>query len=112
MKKEARGAGQIGRRKTSATGLRVLGRREIRGKRVILRNGGGDLGHNIDQGVESGPCLEDCAQVSQKSRKTPKQVRFNEESEWIDISDEDVPDMFVETERWPCEKDEDEYILI
>jgi hypothetical protein len=112
MKKEARGAGQVGRKKTSATGLRILGRREIRGKSANLSNGGGDLRHDVGQGAELGYCLENFAQVSQKSRKTPKQVRFDEESEWIDISDDDIPDTMVDPERWPCERDKDEFILI
>lgn len=109
-KKEARGVGEVGRRRTSACGLRVLGRREIKGKNLRLRNGGCESGH-VER-VSLGKGVDVFAQESRKGRKRLKQVRFDVESDWIEISDDGIPDGLVEPERWACNRDEDEYVLI
>ena len=48
VKKEARGAGEAGRRRTSGSRLRVLGGREIRGKSVTSRSGRCEAGRDIE----------------------------------------------------------------
>ncbi|KAE9373200.1 hypothetical protein N431DRAFT_465497 [Stipitochalara longipes BDJ] len=111
-KKDERGTGNIGRRKTLANGLRGLGKEETRVNIATSRNSASESKRKFDQPVDSGHCHDSAAQVSQKSRKTLKQVRFDEDSEWIDISKDDVPEVLVEPEWWIFSMHEDEYILL
>ena len=107
-KKEERGAGEVGRKRSSVSGLRMLGNREARGKCVGLREGCSEI--RADSDAKVGNCLDDSAQVSQKLRRL-KQLRFEGECECLDISDDGVSDGLVETES--CyERDIDEYILV
>lgn len=56
--------------------------------------------------------IDGSCHISQGARERPKQVRFDEDSEWIDISENDILDELVEAERWLSDGDEDEYILL
>lgn len=53
------------------------------------------------------------ASLGKLTRKQLEHVRFDEDSDWIDICDEAVPDRYEEEECGIyCTMDEDEYILL
>lgn len=112
-KKKARGSQSVGRKNTSVTGTRKLTRKnpgtEERCSNVEVDHPAGSNGDIESQGEGSQPS------ALWHARKQRKQVRFNEDSEWIDIDDGDnlLENMEGEEDKgglFPI--DEDEYILL
>jgi hypothetical protein len=113
-KRIARGSLMVGRKKTSVTGTRRFERKNYTTmKHSNVRQSASEVRCKVDNPAKSNHESETDASRSQppssilavqKSKKTPKRVRFDEDSEWIDISDDDVLDCSME--------EEDEYILL
>jgi hypothetical protein len=122
-KRIARGPLMVGRKKTSVTGTRRFERKNYSTvKHSNVRQSASEARCEIDNPAKSNHESETDASRSQppssilavqKSKKTPKRVRFDEDSEWIDISDDNVLDCFMEEEDEGIYMiDEDEYILL
>ncbi len=121
-KKSARGSPRVGRKRTSLTGTRKLKRnssaifKESSSKQDAPTLGCGgqisdsnhDRGHGSENTQLSSPAI-----LGKATRKLLKHVRFDEDSDWIDISDEIVLDRYQEEECGIyCTIDADEYILL
>jgi hypothetical protein len=121
-KKSARGSPRVGRKTTSLTGTRKLKRnssaifKESSSKQDAPTLGCGgqkseskhDRGHGSENSQFSNP-----ATLGIPTRKPPKHVRFDEDSDWTDICDDGVPYGYEEEECGIyCMMDEDEYILL
>jgi hypothetical protein len=121
-KKMARGSLKVGRKRTSVTGTRKLKRNDSAtfkessleqdaptwGCGVQMSESNHDRGNGLENSQISNP-----ATLGKSTRKPLKRVRFDEDSDWIDICDEGVPDRFEEEECGTyCTADEDEYILL
>jgi hypothetical protein len=121
-KKSARGSLRVGRKRTSFTGTRKLKRNDSaifkepcsKQDAPLLACGGqiSESNHDRGNGSESTQ-FSNPAILGKPTRKPPKQVRFEEDSDWIDICDEGVLDRYEEEECGSyCRMDEDEYILL
>ena len=121
-KKSARGSLRVGRKRTSLTGTRNLKRndsaifKESSSKQdVPLLGCGGQISesnHDRGQGSENSQ-FSNPATLGTPTRKPPKHVRFDEDSDWIYIYGEGVRDVYEEEECGICcTMDEDEYILL
>jgi hypothetical protein len=111
-KKKARGSHSVGRYRTSVTGTRNLKKRET----IVL---GGVLGqpckaiHDETSNHERDMEGHSQALISTQARKPKKHVRFDDDSEWIDLSDDDsVNGAGREEDKSVSVIEEDEYILL
>jgi hypothetical protein len=121
-KKSARGSLRVGRKRTSLTGTRKLKRNDSAiFKESSSKQDAPTLGcvgqisiSNHDRGhVSENTQFSNPAIPGKPTRKPPKHVRFDEDSDWIDICDEGVPERYEEEECVIyCTMDEDEYILL
>lgn len=121
-KRMARGSLRVGRKRMSVTGTRKLKRndsamsKESSSKQNAPTLGcGGQISesnHDRGNGSENSQFLN-TAILGKPARKPVKHVRFDEDSDWIDICNEDVPDQYEEEECGIfCTMGEDEYILL
>jgi hypothetical protein len=112
-KKNSRGSPKVGRQKTSVTGIRIFKR-----KNTVTETASSVRQDEVNQASKSTCSGGEKFGYTQPSISAPtasksqKHVRFDEDSEWMDISDEEVLDFLEGEEDSGIFMLDDEYVLL